>query len=283
MRSMVVGTEQGARRGPTVASATRAIDPASDRPVYKQIADMLRQRMDAGDIAPGGRLPSESELMQQFGVARATVRRSFDLLAMEGRVRTVKGVGVFARAPTAAPIRTQRAERLARRHRTSGKSALEIDAERTGARLTQEIVERADVPAPPLVARCLDIPGGQPVFVRRRVIAIEGSPAQLADSYIPLDIAVAPVREQYTGPGRTYARIEEQGHRLTRFREQLTFRMPTPDEVRALHLDVGVPVIDLVRVAYTDDRPVECFVSVLAGDKHRFEYHIDVDTGVCRA
>lgn len=279
---MVVSTTRRAQ-GATVADAARTIDPASDRPVYKQIADLLRKRMDAGDIAPGGRLPSESELMEQFGVARATVRRSLDLLAMEGRVRTVRGVGVFARAAIVAPIRTHRADRLARRHRTSGKGPLEIDAERTGARLTQTLIERADVPAPPVAARCLDIPEGQPVFVRRRVIDIEGAPAQLADSYIPLDIAVGRVREEYTGPGSTYTRIEEQGHRLTRYREQLTFRMPTPDEARALHLDVGVPVIDLLRVAYADDRPVECFVSVLAGDKHRFEYHIDVDTGVCRA
>ena len=72
-----------------------------------------------------------------------------------------------------------------------------------------------------------------------------------------------------------YARLEEAGHTLTRFTEELSFRMPTPEEARGLYLGTGVPVVDLIRVAYAGDEPVEVFLSVLAGDKHVFQYGFD--------
>jgi GntR family transcriptional regulator len=262
------------------AAATRAIDPKSDRPVYKQIADVLRQQIDDGDLAPGDRLPSETALMQQFGTARATVRNALELLASEGRTRSVRGKGVFVRERSATSISVVRQthDRLERRYREAGHAPLDVDALASGLPLVQNVYELAELPAPDHIANRLNTSSGDMVFVRRRRVDLQGgAPLQLADSYIPLDLAEGQIREVDSGPGGTYARIEEQGHHLTRFTEELTFRMPTDDEARRLRLDHGVPVIDLVRVAHAGERPVECFVAVMAGDKHRFTYRIDAD------
>jgi hypothetical protein len=50
------------------------VDPTSDRPVYRQIADQLRAAIEAGELGPWDRLPSESELMRRYRVAQGTVR-----------------------------------------------------------------------------------------------------------------------------------------------------------------------------------------------------------------
>jgi GntR family transcriptional regulator len=52
------------------------------------------------------------------------------------------------------------------------------------------------------------------------------------------------------GPGGIYARIEDLGHELSRFVEDVTARMPTVDEASALGLSVGTPILHLVRTAY---------------------------------
>lgn len=265
-----------------MAAEPWAVDPASDRPIYKQIADALRQRLDAGEYGAGDKLPSESELMQQFGASRATVRKAFDVLMGEGRVESRRGVGVFVRIPPPAPIVLHDAVRLKRVNwgaevRSSRQGSFEAAAEMSGAPFRQEIHQLAEVPAPAVVARHLDIDEGDTVFVRRRRILLDGRPAHLGDSYLPLDIAVGALRERDTGPGGTYARMEDAGHRLSHFDEQLTFRMPTSTERRALRLGPGVPVIDLVRIAHTRTRPLECFVAVMAGDRYRFAYEIPAD------
>jgi GntR family transcriptional regulator len=64
-------------------------------PRYVQLADLFRQRMDKGEWGPGSTLPSIDELMQQFDVARVTIRQAIALLADEGLVSPQRGRGTF--------------------------------------------------------------------------------------------------------------------------------------------------------------------------------------------
>ena len=65
-------------------------------------------------------------------------------------------------------------------------------------------------------------------------------------------------REENTGPGGGFARIEEAGVTLARIREQLHARMPTSPETVALKLPEGTPVVELTRTTFDDTgAPVE--------------------------
>ena len=80
------------------AVLTQAVDPASDRPVYKQIADHLREAIGRGRLLEGDQLPSEVQLMSHYGVARMTVRHALRLLQAEGLITAEHGRGVDVRA-----------------------------------------------------------------------------------------------------------------------------------------------------------------------------------------
>jgi GntR family transcriptional regulator len=73
------------------------IDPRSHTPVYVQLADLLRQRIESGELAPGAALPSEARLTQEYGIGREAVRMSISLLRSEGLVVTVRGHGSYVR------------------------------------------------------------------------------------------------------------------------------------------------------------------------------------------
>ncbi|MER7212412.1 GntR family transcriptional regulator [Streptosporangium sp. NPDC000239] len=73
------------------------IDHASYTPVYRQLAEILRQRIASGDLAPGEALPSETQLMQEFGIARITVREAMKALRAEGLVITARRRGSYVR------------------------------------------------------------------------------------------------------------------------------------------------------------------------------------------
>lgn len=68
-------------------------------PLYVQLADILREMIEAGELRPNAALPSESYLQQEHGVARGTVRSAVGILRDEGRVVTLAGRGTFVRAP----------------------------------------------------------------------------------------------------------------------------------------------------------------------------------------
>ncbi|GAA0716731.1 GntR family transcriptional regulator [Dactylosporangium roseum] len=71
------------------------VDPDGPTPVYVQIADIIQQRIEAGELQPNRPIPSELALQQEFGVARGTARRAVELLRDRGLVFTVPQRGTF--------------------------------------------------------------------------------------------------------------------------------------------------------------------------------------------
>ncbi|MFG3603610.1 GntR family transcriptional regulator [Micromonospora chersina] len=74
------------------------IDPSADRAVFRQLADLLRDRITSGDLAPGASLPSELRLAQEYGLSRTSVRQAVALLRSEGLVIVEPPRGTFVRA-----------------------------------------------------------------------------------------------------------------------------------------------------------------------------------------
>jgi GntR family transcriptional regulator/MocR family aminotransferase len=71
------------------------IDPDGPVPVYRQIADGVRNAACDGRLAPGHRLPPTRDLAHQLGVSRQTVVAAYDHLATEGWVHGRTGKGTF--------------------------------------------------------------------------------------------------------------------------------------------------------------------------------------------
>ncbi|TYK45135.1 winged helix-turn-helix domain-containing protein [Actinomadura decatromicini] len=70
----------------------RSIDFTSDRARYRQLADILRGRIVAGEWEPGRNLPSEADLGHEYETSLATVRRALAVLRIEGHVESVRGM-----------------------------------------------------------------------------------------------------------------------------------------------------------------------------------------------
>jgi GntR family transcriptional regulator len=94
---------------------TERVDSASDRAVYRQIADHLRTAIARGRVRESERLPSEAQLMEHYGVTRVTIRNALRVLQDEGL--TVAGLQghAFGAPGRPAPELITRGERGIRR------------------------------------------------------------------------------------------------------------------------------------------------------------------------
>ncbi len=70
----------------------------SPLPLYVQLADTVREQIRTGQIKVGDMLPSENEMIRQYGVARLTVREALGILVNEGLLEKRHGKGTFCRA-----------------------------------------------------------------------------------------------------------------------------------------------------------------------------------------
>jgi len=73
-------------------------DPLAPVPRYRQIAAIIRERIESGELEPNRPIPSEVQIENEFGVARATARRAVALLRDEGLIVTVPGMGSYVKA-----------------------------------------------------------------------------------------------------------------------------------------------------------------------------------------
>jgi DNA-binding GntR family transcriptional regulator len=73
------------------------IDYLGKEPLWSQLAGILRGRIADGTYEAGRRMPSETHLVQEYGLARGTVRQAMKALEDEGLVVRVQGRGTFVR------------------------------------------------------------------------------------------------------------------------------------------------------------------------------------------
>lgn len=239
-------------------------------PVFAQIADLLRAAIRSQMFAPGQKIPSESELMAHFGVARMTVREALAVLKGEGLLVAEHGRGVFVRSQPV--VRRIASDRFARAHRQAGKAAFIAESEGVGKPSVDQVQVSREKPAVDVRVE-LGLRPHASVVARRRRYLLDGTPVEIADSFIPLTIAKGTLIEQENpGPGGIYARIEEVGHRLTEFKEEVSARMPTPEERQRLALASGVPVLVVRRVAFSGDVAVEVIDTVKSANHYLLEY-----------
>ena len=238
------------------------IDPTDPRSPSKQIAAVLREQIASGELLPGARLRTERTLTDEWGVAPQTIRQAIAILKNEGLVIGKPGSGVFVR--TAPPLIRLGAERFSRAKRAAGKAAQQAEAEAAGRTFRQEVLGLGEVEASERVAHHFGVEPGTPVFRRyRREYVDEQITHVSASYYMPEVVEGTAITQTSTGPGGSYARLEENGHRLIRFHQEFTARMPTPDEIRLLQLPSGTPVMDVLRIAYGEDGPLEVYTAVV--------------------
>ena len=231
------------------------VSRASERPAYLQIADALREQMRDGTYLPGAKLPSESQLREQWGVASKTVRAALDQLRAEGLVIGRQGVGSFVRVQTVPRrLSTDIATSLGWYHTLA----------RQGLRPAgQTTVTRA--PASPVAAEWLGIEPGTVVTVRDRLLATEGEPpVMVAISYFPEWVTEkAPA---LADPGRGgMPELLREAFGETYSTDVLTVRMPTSAEQQRLDLPRGVPVQVIHGGTYDGEHRPLHFIEVVAG------------------
>ncbi len=64
-------------------------------PIYLQLREIIRNKIEDGEYLPGTAIPSENRLAETFGINRITIRNAVDALVNEGLLRRVQGKGVF--------------------------------------------------------------------------------------------------------------------------------------------------------------------------------------------
>jgi GntR family transcriptional regulator len=193
-------------------------------------------------------------------------------LANEGLITSIAGRGSYVRERVMLTYFASRAERP---DQLAGEAdSYRAEVREQGREPSQEFELRI-VPAPAEIAERLQIDEGAPTVVRSLVRLVDGQPWSLQDSFYPRDLADGTVLMSPEDIERGTTRVlQELGHPQVAYIDELTTRMPTPEESARLRLTAGTPVLVYVRIGLTPGRPVRVTRTVFAGDRNRIVYHV---------
>jgi len=227
-------------------------------PKYAQVVAKIKQRIESGQYPPGSLLPSEHQLVGEFGVSRPTIVKSLSVLRQDGWISTEQGRGSFVRGRPALAG----AERTRPAH-----GVLELPE----TALSGELVQAGVKVAPPHVAALLGLETGAKAFVRQRVLSEDGEPVELASAWLPLDLAAGTDLASPELQGESI-RHHLQARKRVRFDhavERISARRPDGEEATLLGVSPGEPLLNVIVTVYdAEARPLQVADIVLPGDRH---------------
>jgi GntR family transcriptional regulator len=235
----------------------------------RQVYLVLRDRIMSGAMGFGARLPTENDMALAHGVSRVTVRRALGELQREHLIerRRSAGTHVVYRAPPARMIAD-----------ISGVLANLADMGRsTRVKLLSFAYVQASGPA--AEARG----AGKHELLQRsvRVRSVDGLPFSYLLAHVPERIGV-------TFNGKELADrpmlelLERSGVKVERATQRISAALAAPDVARALGIETGSPLIELVRTVYDrDGRGVEHLYALYRPDRYSFEFDL-VRSGAAR-
>ncbi len=252
---------------------------AERQPPSRKIAEAIRDQIESGELQPGALLPSERELASAHGTARNTAREAVRILSDAGLVITDHGRGSFVR--TQAPLIRLGNDRYSPRHRETGLSPFLLETAKQGKAGRFEVLSIDRVQPPPGVAERLGVSArAKSVLRRENIFWADDDPVNRVTTYVPWDIAKGSGLLEGVVPHQfgIHGVLEERGHTMTRIREEVSTRMPRPDETAAMRLRPGVPVLDVWHTSIDQDgEPYELTRFVMRGDMTGLLYDVPVE------
>jgi DNA-binding GntR family transcriptional regulator len=239
--------------------------------LYHQIAEKLRADIGNGALKPGEKLPTESDIAEEWNTTPDIVAQGLKLLIDSGLIIADQTQGHSVRPPQRIVYRPQGEFR--KRPLSPEMESFITQLHEEGRDVSQMINMKIIHPSRDVRER-LQLAEGVPVVVRMRTRFVDGVAYNTNDSYFPFDLVkdteIAAPASMARG---TNAILTELGYEQVRALDEIHVRMPTAEEIERLQVAPGTPVGVHICTGYTKEgRPVRTVVNCLAGDRHIIAY-----------
>lgn len=241
-----------------------SLERQSPLPLYYQIANNIRSRVNAREWIPAERLPSEEALAKTFKVSPLTVRQALGLLSTEGIVRREQGRGTFV---TDAPADLGDKVRLTvpLEQITSAMADLPI-----------RVIDRQDVQGPASILQLLGVAEGEEAVRIRRVRLHGRTPISYAIAYLPKWLGDRLKPQDIAAPLLINALERKRDVFFSEVNQTIEASVADDDTAAVLGVMVGSPVL-LVRRTYALDGRGVGYVAINRYPSHLFRYEIRLE------
>jgi len=236
------------------------VSAARYSPLYRWLAETLREEIAQGIYKPGDALPTEHELMRRYSLSSTTVRHAVHELVREGWIYRKAGKGTFVK-------RNKLEERLLRL------TSFAEEMQSRNITPSFNLIRAEALLPPPDVARALNLAAQQKAYLIERIQLANGEPIALARGYWTCEVGER-LAQQDLNSIPLYETIERDFYiPLVEADESISAEVADADIARKLDIPRQSPLLVRRRLTYGSEmRPLEYTTTYYRAD--RYEYKI---------
>lgn len=234
-------------------------DAHSQSPLYQQIYLVMRDRILSGEYPDQSLLPSENELVAQFGVSRITAKRALNELSTEGLCDRKRGKGSqVTYRPATAPLKTDVQGLL--------DYLFQMNMATEGFVLSFDYIA-----ASAEIAKVMKIEAGTEIQRSIRVRHLDGTPFSYLTTYVPGDLGRVYTREHVASQA-VLTVLEKTGVQVANAEQTITATLAGAKAAESLQVKLGSPLLRIVRVVFDrENRVVEYIIGLYRPDQYQYQ------------
>lgn len=226
-------------------------------PLYKQLSQILQQRIRVGIYKSGDKLPSERELVEIFKVSRITATAAIQELVQNGLAYRKKGKGTYVARPRIVGL--------------SSFGSFSSDILQRGMTPTSRILEMAVVPTDQDLITHLGLDTGDRCIKLSRVRYANDAPVAIETTYLPEKLVPGLGKEDLEKGSLFAILVKSYGLHPSWSEGIFEAAIATSEQAELLNLEPGSPVLLVHRVTLdNNDVPLEWAHSIYRADTFSF-------------
>ncbi len=230
-------------------------------PLYSQLEQILRKKIEHGEYCKGDFLPTEKQIMEEYDTSRMTVRQALAELAKDNYIKSRRGIGtevIYEKIDEHMQNVISFTEEMKRHNITMQTSYCKIMKIKPSER----------------VAMALNIPITEQCYCLLRVRDVEGKPLVYTKTYLKRVVDLKEDESYYMESLYKYLN-EEHGIKIEKARDTLEATLPNEEVMKFLNIDKNMPIFKRTRQTYLKDGEVFEF-SICYYPGNRYKYTVDL-------
>lgn len=235
-------------------------------PLFIQIKNDIKRRIEEGHWKPGDKIPSEIELCKYYDVSRITVREAINELVWENYLVRKRAKGTFV---------LDKKEREPKKDYSTLVKSHAYEMNEIGKEATTYYADVKKIKATDTIARELEIPVGSDVIQLKRLRGVNNEYPIYFKTYWKYEPYFSLNTDKYYGS--FYELLNNHGIKITKIKEYLEAITPSDEVKEKLNIPEGKPVLKRVRKATNTERTfIEYSECYYVGENYRYYIHLDL-------
>jgi GntR family transcriptional regulator len=237
---------------------TEQISRLSHKPIYIQICDIIREKINSGEMVPGSRVWSEKDIISKFEVSRNTARKAIETLSNEGIVDRIQGKGSFILQPKVE-------------YGLQFLTSFSEEAILKGFQPSSKVICFTRMHPTELIAKKLSIPIEAWVYKLERLRYVEGCPICHQLTYIPEELC--PNLSRFDFSNESLYRIIEQVYKHKLAKQDMNIKPIIANEQSPnyLNAELNTPLLRTESTTYlSGGTPLEYGINIYLSERYDF-------------